>query len=273
MSGYTKLFSSIVTSTVWREPDHVRLVWITMLALSDRFGVVEASIPGLADMARVSMKDCQAALKILSEPDQFSRSKECEGRRIHDTDGGWQLINHGKYRSKLSADERRVYNAFKQQESRARKKAASMTVNDESAKSSESAHTEADTKAQATTDTKAEKKIKPLVQRTHVGAVEPAEFSEFWNVYPNHKGRAVALRSWLKLKPSPEVVAQLHGAVTWQREQPSWKKERGQFVPMLATWLNQRRWEDEPFNDEHRYTDPNRDVWDKLKAKVSNGNR
>lgn len=201
MSGYTKLFSSIVTSTVWREPDHVRLVWITMLALSDRFGVVEASIPGLADMARVSMKDCQAALKILSEPDEFSRSKECEGRRIHETDGGWQLINHGKYRSKLSADERRVYNAFKQQESRARKKAASMTVNDESAESSESAHTEAE----------APPEVEAIDQDRAFGADEPSADDE--RPKPKVNILTALARSFLKTAdlslPDSELSAQL----------------------------------------------------------------
>ena len=53
MSGYTKLHSNIIHSTIWRAPNHVRLVWITMLALCDRDGVVEASVPGLADAARV----------------------------------------------------------------------------------------------------------------------------------------------------------------------------------------------------------------------------
>jgi hypothetical protein len=48
VTGYTKLFSSIVSSTLWREPAATKVVWITMLALADRHGEVEASIPGLA---------------------------------------------------------------------------------------------------------------------------------------------------------------------------------------------------------------------------------
>jgi hypothetical protein len=111
VSGYTKLFSSIVSSTVWREPANVRLVWITMLAMSDRDGMVEASIPGLADLARVSLPECLAALERLAGPDEYSRSKEFEGRRIVEVDGGWQLVNHRKYREKMSLEERRDRNA------------------------------------------------------------------------------------------------------------------------------------------------------------------
>src|SRR3990167_8495528 len=104
--GYTKLFSSIIGSTIWREPDHVRIVWITMLALKDRFDVVEASLPGLADFARVSLEQCQAALRVLSEPDEYSRTKTNEGRRIQAMEGGWYVLNGEKYRQKMNEDER-----------------------------------------------------------------------------------------------------------------------------------------------------------------------
>src|SRR5689334_15813431 len=107
MEGYTKLFGSIVASTIWREEKETKIVWITMLALKNSRGVVEASIPGLADLARVTLKECEAALKVLSSPDKYSRSKEYEGRRIQAVPEGWLVLNHEKYRAKLNADERR----------------------------------------------------------------------------------------------------------------------------------------------------------------------
>ncbi len=134
--GYTKLFSEIVMSTVWREKDTTRLVWITMLALRNRHHIVEASIPGLADCARVSIKACRVALKILSDPDPDSRSQEQEGRRIESVDGGWFIINGEKYRRKMSEDERREKNAIYQKNHRERKKVVS-TQSDISAKSAQ----------------------------------------------------------------------------------------------------------------------------------------
>lgn len=95
---FTKLFSSITASTIWAEPDHTRLVWITMLAMADQRGRVWASIPGLANMARVTIEKCEEALGALSSPDKYSRTKEHEGRRIEEIDGGWRLLNHAKYR-------------------------------------------------------------------------------------------------------------------------------------------------------------------------------
>ena len=96
---FTKLFASITESTVWMQSDHVRLVWITMLAMADRKGRVFASIPGLAHRARVDVDLTKSAIQTFLEPDEYSRSPENEGRRILPIDGGWRLVNHEKYRA------------------------------------------------------------------------------------------------------------------------------------------------------------------------------
>ena len=92
MSGYTPLFGSIVTSSIWNEDNETRLVWITMLALADCQGIVEGSVPGLAHVARVSTEECRKAIQVLSSPDPDSRTADHEGRRIHTVDGGWQIL-------------------------------------------------------------------------------------------------------------------------------------------------------------------------------------
>lgn len=96
---FTKLFTSITESTVWCEPDKVRLVWITMLAMADRRGRVWGSIPGLANRARVPTEDCREALERFLAPDPDSRTKAFEGRRIEEIEGGWRLLNYEKYRA------------------------------------------------------------------------------------------------------------------------------------------------------------------------------
>lgn len=107
MTGYTKLFGSIVGSTIWSEDDKTRIVWITMLAMANQHGEVEASIPGLAKFAKVSIEATEHALEKLKSPDKYSRSKEFDGRRIEEIDGGWLILNHAKYREKASEDDRR----------------------------------------------------------------------------------------------------------------------------------------------------------------------
>lgn len=101
---FTKLFSSITESTIWMEPHATRLVWITMLAMTDANGFVFGSVPGLAHRARVTVEECREALRTLLEPDPDSRTPDHEGRRVAVIDGGWQLLNHAKYRRILSVE-------------------------------------------------------------------------------------------------------------------------------------------------------------------------
>ena len=103
--SFTKLHESLVHSTIWREPNHVRVVWVTMMAIADRHGEIQASVPGLADLSRVSIKECEEALNCFKSPDAYSRSKDFEGRRIEEIEGGWALLNHPKYRLLASKDD------------------------------------------------------------------------------------------------------------------------------------------------------------------------
>lgn len=117
---YAKLFGSILDSTVWQESLPTKVVWITMLAMKDRNGYVGAAIPGLAKRAGVSVEECEGALTKFLSPDPYSRSKEHNGRRIEVSDGGWTVLNHEKYRQKMSLEDRREYKRQKQAEYRAK---------------------------------------------------------------------------------------------------------------------------------------------------------
>lgn len=159
MSGYTKLFNSILASTIWEADMPTRIVWITLLAMADKDGIAEGSVPGLATFARVSLPQVRAALRKLMEPDKDSRSAEYEGRRIEAVDGGWRLLNHRKYRQKLGQDERREYLRVKQGEYRRKHK--STNVNNVSDKSTLLTHTEAEADTDAEPKAKRERKTAP----------------------------------------------------------------------------------------------------------------
>lgn len=124
-----------------------------MLALADKHGEVFASIPGLARRAGVTIEEAEKALTCLLSPDQYSRTKDFDGRRIQEIDGGWVLLNHPKYRALLSEAERREYNRVKKQESRARSLGGmSNDVNDCQQMSALSAHTDSALDSQAKED-------------------------------------------------------------------------------------------------------------------------
>jgi len=106
---YVKLFSSILSSSIWSEAVGTRIAWITMLALADRDGFVRGAPSGLARQANISLADCQRALKVLESPDLESQSQEYGGRRIETMEGGWLILNYAKYRELRDPEQRREY--------------------------------------------------------------------------------------------------------------------------------------------------------------------
>lgn len=74
-------------------------------------------------------------------------------------------------------------------------------------------------------------------------------FDTFWSHYPKRRQKGDARKAWAKLNPSTELVQRMINALDWQRKQPDWTKDKGQFIPYPATWLRAEQWEDEPTDD------------------------
>lgn len=75
-------------------------------------------------------------------------------------------------------------------------------------------------------------------------ADQPDGFESFWSAYPKKVGKPAALKAFRSAKINghlPEVLADIGG----KAQSDAWTKDGGQFVPNPATYLNQRRWEDE----------------------------
>ncbi len=117
---FSLLWGKLLRSSLWvKESKATRLVWITMMALKDKDGVVQSSVVGLADAAKVTPDECRQALVTLSSPDPDDTSKVDEGRRIREVPGGWVLTNHSLYQ--FSTEERREYWRRKKAAERLRK--------------------------------------------------------------------------------------------------------------------------------------------------------
>jgi hypothetical protein len=124
---YTKLFSSILNSSIWDESDPTRILFVTMLAMADQNGCIYGSVTGLARQARQPLNTTLASLAVLMSPDPNSgdskRNPHGEGRRVEELEvGGWQLVNYEYYRSLKDADERRAQDRERQRRKRARAK-------------------------------------------------------------------------------------------------------------------------------------------------------
>jgi len=70
-------------------------------------------------------------------------------------------------------------------------------------------------------------------------------FLNFWDQYPNKKGKEEAFKAWRKHNPNMEVVIK---AVNAQKEEKARLNQERKFCPEwpnASTWLNNKRWEDE----------------------------
>ncbi|MGY2438580.1 hypothetical protein [Pseudomonas sp. SDO52101_S400] len=70
-------------------------------------------------------------------------------------------------------------------------------------------------------------------------------FALFWKLYPRKVGKDKAEKAWAKLKVNQALYDLMVAALAKQVLTPDWTKERGQFIPHPATWLNGKRWQDE----------------------------
>ena len=70
-------------------------------------------------------------------------------------------------------------------------------------------------------------------------------FEEWWNLYPKKKAKADAKKAWGQLKPDAELMPLMIAAVEAQRTSRDWTKDGGAYIPLPATWIRGRRWEDE----------------------------
>lgn len=243
MAGYTKLFNSILASTIWRADDQTRIVWITLLAMADKHGIAEGSVPGLADFARVSLADCERALEFLQAPDTYSRSKVRDGRRIEAVDGGWRLINHDMYRATMNADERREYLRVKQAETRARRKAKLDDVNAQSTNIDKRIQPSTEVNAVNTSiEHRASAESREQRAEKNVQALSAdADFEAFKSAYPASRrmGGAAAKRAFREARKACDIDIML---VALEQHKRSEQWQTPKLILGMAAWLNQQRW-------------------------------
>ena len=95
---------------------------------------------------------------------------------------------------------------------------------------------------QSESESESESKSK---SNTRTSAGEPdRNFEKFWALYPRHEGKQAARKAFDRLNVDDGLLGIMVNAITKQRQSAQWADPR--YVPHPATWLNGRRWEDEP---------------------------
>ena len=70
-------------------------------------------------------------------------------------------------------------------------------------------------------------------------------FDAFWTAYPKHEAKADAEKAFTKLAPDDELMATILKAIEIWKKTEQWTKDGMKFVPLPATYIRGRRWEDE----------------------------
>lgn len=90
-----------------------------------------------------------------------------------------------------------------------------------------------------------------LASKTQEGKFSLSEsktaFTQIWALYPKHECETRARNVWNKLwrqKKLPELSVILSAIQRQKRENQSWQRENGRFVPLLHNWLKDGRWTD-----------------------------
>jgi hypothetical protein len=114
---FAKIFSQIFDSSI--AADYMnRHVFMDLLVLADREGVVDMTLDAVSRRTNVPEEIVAHAISVLMTPDPKSRSGDEEGRRLIPLDShrdwGWQIVNYEHYRNIRDEEARRAYFRDKQ---------------------------------------------------------------------------------------------------------------------------------------------------------------
>jgi hypothetical protein len=102
VAGYTPIFDSVFQGSLCgKYPDLP--VWLVLLALQQRGGIIDAHPSYIAMISGIPQEDIEAAIERFCQPDPRSRTPDYDGRRLEPLEGagfGWRVLNHRKYQEK-----------------------------------------------------------------------------------------------------------------------------------------------------------------------------
>ena len=99
-------------------------------------------------------------------------------------------------------------------------------------------------------------------QKTKTKNENEERFARFWAAYPRKEAKATALKAFLKIAPDDAMLQTMLTAIDRFKQTEQWQEDGGKYIPHPTTWLNQRRWEDEPPKASTGYQKPRKDSYD-----------
>jgi len=136
------------------------------------------------------------------------------------------------------------YSKYQNKEEQATKQATKQATNEQPTKSKKLTNEQPIMNNDNNIYNKRDKEIKINAQKNAHDHLRKS-FDIFWSEYPRKASKKRAFESWLKIRPDEDLAQTIIEAVTAHSQTDQWKRDGGQYIPHPATWLNQRRWEDE----------------------------
>jgi len=220
---YGKHFSSMYEGSMVGAGAHVFAVWGYCISNADQDTHAVRLNPVLLSVVLGEPVDrIKDAIKYLCADDPDSCCTDEDGRRLVNTSGmEYHVVTHEQYRDIKTSSDRREYNRKYMRGYRKRKKDKDL---------SDDVNTCKDVSLQ---------------NLTSVSVCDSVtDFELFWKAYPKKVGKGAAKTAYKKAKGKPRIE-ELVKIVESQCASDQWQKDKGQFIPNPATWLNQERWEDD----------------------------
>lgn len=199
--------------------DSIALMFVMLLAMAgerNEGGCIPYSEEDLSMLLDIELPTVRMALKAM------------ESRRMIDFDDGlFHVTNWDKYQSVDGMEKIREQNRLRKANQRERQRALAAAT----------------TKA---LPSPGKETMSPLDRR----------FEKFWKSYPRKVGKGAAEKSFKKYKPDDALTERMIASVEAHKRSDQWRRDGGQYIPHPATWLNQRRWEDELEEEPLPFSDP-----------------
>jgi hypothetical protein len=90
---------------------------------------------------------------------------------------------------------------------------------------------------------KDKEEVKVIVKEKAKNKIYTDDFLKFWEAYPKAVSKKKSFEAWQKAEDKPPIEDIL-AKIELQKKTEQWQKEKGQFIPMSTTYINQARWDD-----------------------------
>lgn len=234
---YGKIFDSMYDGTLhgnWEAI--VTLQQLIVLCTAD--GIVDMTPQAISSRTSIPLKIIEKGLKVLADPDPYSRTPGEEGRRIVLMDAhrpwGWVLVNHEKYKRMQDLDTIRAQTRARVQRHRDAKRTVTPG-------NGQQRHTDTDTDTDTEANAKAGKSTPLAPSAPALAAGSPVNGNAVAYI-PLNDGSEYAITpahvaEFEKLYPAVDVLQTLNEIRGWNLANPTRRKTRAGVLRHVNGWL------------------------------------